>query len=406
MDQSVGDCLQSLDIDDPDNFFASSSSINEEFKFLKRQYLKLCLKHHPDKGGDPERFREIQTSFECLRALFDKGKVQSFAAAASKDVSGAFDDAWAHFEGMATPSWDFYFDAEREPVPTYRVEAAKSGRAQCVATGKAKKCGDDASAAKKKEMKKGKKTKAVVLKSKGKEKDEASCIAKGELRCGWLNPESGSYGGWTHLKCWRVPSKIWLGLPDPVENKDENGFATAISSMNEVLLCGFNQLTKKQKKEFCKFVMDKSNWAKLVTKKGGVPQPSPKSTAKSHASSALSAAKSTKSTRSATKQKQSQSPTTTLATSAEIVPSKSKKKGRFVMPTPTSLTKNNLAGKTCVMTGIFPEVGGGAGLSLGKDRVKSMLQSFGAKVGKKFFNKIYYLNFNVKHSIRKISDPG
>ena len=35
---------------------------------------------------------------------------------------------------------------------------------------------------------------------------------------------------------------------------------------------------------------------------------------------------------------------------------------------------------TVVLTGIFPEVGGGAGLNLGKDRARCMLESFGAKV--------------------------
>merc|ERR1719399_2135707 len=39
-----------------------------------------------------------------------------------------------------------------------------------------------------------------------------------------------------------------------------------------------------------------------------------------------------------------------------------------------------MAGKTCVLTGIFPEGGGGGGLSLGKDRVKSMIESFGGRV--------------------------
>ena len=32
------------------------------------------------------------------------------------------------------------------------------------------------------------------------------------------------------------------------------------------------------------------------------------------------------------------------------------------------------------MTGVFPEVGGGAGLNLGKDRVKAMVESFGGRV--------------------------
>ena len=39
-----------------------------------------------------------------------------------------------------------------------------------------------------------------------------------------------------------------------------------------------------------------------------------------------------------------------------------------------------LRDKTVVLTGIFPEVGGGCGLNLGKDKVKSIVESFGGKV--------------------------
>ena len=35
------------------------------------------------------------------------------------------------------------------------------------------------------------------------------------------------------------------------------------------------------------------------------------------------------------------------------------------------------------MTGVFPEVGGGAGLNLGKERVKAMIESFGGRVTKR-----------------------
>ena len=39
-----------------------------------------------------------------------------------------------------------------------------------------------------------------------------------------------------------------------------------------------------------------------------------------------------------------------------------------------------LAGKRVVLTGIFPEVGGGAGLNLGKGKVKAIVESFGGRV--------------------------
>jgi hypothetical protein len=41
---------------------------------------------------------------------------------------------------------------------------------------------------------------------------------------------------------------------------------------------------------------------------------------------------------------------------------------------------NALCGKTIVCTGIFPELGGGAGLNLGKDKLKLLVASFGGRV--------------------------
>ena len=33
---------------------------------LKKAYRKACLKHHPDKGGDEELFKEIQIAYDTL----------------------------------------------------------------------------------------------------------------------------------------------------------------------------------------------------------------------------------------------------------------------------------------------------------------------------------------------------
>jgi len=59
------------------------------------------------------------------------------------------------------------------------------------------------------------------------------------------------------------------------------------------------------------------------------------------------------------------------------------KRTHFELPCPGVMggpSKIALAGKTVVMTGIFPEVGGGVGLNLGKERVKKMVESFGGRV--------------------------
>ena len=38
----------------------------EEIKGIKLQYRKLAMIHHPDKGGDPEKFKEIQSAWEQI----------------------------------------------------------------------------------------------------------------------------------------------------------------------------------------------------------------------------------------------------------------------------------------------------------------------------------------------------
>ena len=45
---------------------------------IKKSYRKLAMKHHPDKGGDPEHFKEITKAYEVLsdddkRRLYDRG---------------------------------------------------------------------------------------------------------------------------------------------------------------------------------------------------------------------------------------------------------------------------------------------------------------------------------------------
>jgi DnaJ family protein A protein 2 len=44
---------------------------------IKKAFKKAALKNHPDKGGDPEKFKEIKEAYEVLsnpekRELYDK----------------------------------------------------------------------------------------------------------------------------------------------------------------------------------------------------------------------------------------------------------------------------------------------------------------------------------------------
>lgn len=218
---TIRQSLSDLGLVDPSVFHDGDTNENcsnrdEEFKILKKSYFRQVLKCHPDKGGDPDVFRQVQTSFELLRNLHNGGKggnwlfvdcMQSTAEAvdanadgssSTDNTSGNNDEEYdmadydADFSNMQTPSWEYYEQAAEEPIPPYRMELAKSNRSKCKQTGlTAKRCFDqplvDAP-----EASDG----ALVSTA-----DEF--IQKGEVRIGFFNSMAGTYGNWVHLRCWR-----------------------------------------------------------------------------------------------------------------------------------------------------------------------------------------------------------
>lgn len=140
----------------------------------------LC---HPDKGGDANVFKKLNAAFEVLRDMCEKHKILSFLSTLDQSTTAVYMNAAQSAKGFQ--SWDYFQSAAEEPVPIYRVEKTKSGRGYCSAKGGARKCSD------------GDKVK----------------IDLGEIRVGWMNLQSGTYSTWVHLKCWRVPSKVRLFVP-------------------------------------------------------------------------------------------------------------------------------------------------------------------------------------------------
>ena len=58
---------------------------------------------------------------------------------------------------------------------------------------------------------------------------------EGALRVGQINLEAGSYTRWVRLSCWRIPAKIWEGLPI---RRSAGRARPRRCGMNRVLLCG------------------------------------------------------------------------------------------------------------------------------------------------------------------------
>ena len=240
------------------------------------------------------------------------------------------------------------------------MEPAKSGRSQCKQKGTACKHTD-------------------------------SFIQMGEVRIGRLDLEAGTYTNWNHLQCWRVPSKVWLAFNEPLTSQ---GVRQALAEMNEVLMSGFSDLSEENKVIVVEYCMDKSNWARKTSSR--------KPTAKMNNSESVP---------SSTKHASESVPSFAKHSTSESVPSSSifvdmtteantqstsiinfqstssssmtvsRAGGQFQLrPGLNGAQPNALAGKTFVLTGIFPEVGGGAGLNLGKEKMKAIIEQFGGRV--------------------------
>merc|ERR1712100_523638 len=70
---------------------------------IRKKYRKLAIKMHPDKGGDPEKFKEIQQAYDIL---FDKDKRETYDRHGMEGLKGGagggggMDDLFSMFTGQ------------------------------------------------------------------------------------------------------------------------------------------------------------------------------------------------------------------------------------------------------------------------------------------------------------------
>jgi len=237
----------------------------------------------------------------------------------------------------------------------------------------------------------------------------------------------------------RVPKKIWLGLPEPDVCNDPRHFEEALRGMSQVLISGLDEifnLAEERKTLFVRHVMKKTNWADLG--KALKVQEFAGRCACSDALSKRSLLDSESLERAGPSKKRSRIQSKEMgailcchyvptllhfyilfllmqlteraserldgqlipiskveialyavmgtSSKSEVVVELPAHHGDLsVVPMPSMQVINGaqrgaLREKTVVLTGIFPEVGGGCGLNLGKDKVKGIVESFGGKV--------------------------
>ena len=185
-------------------------------------------------------------------------------------------------------------------------------------------------------------------------------------------------------------------------------------AMNEVLLSGLSALPPAAREVVVAHVADCDNWARLIKPKAS-PVPSSSAAVPPAPTSSSSSSSSSSSNSSSTVPPAPSSSSVPLpstissnsfgggsgAAAALVVSSPAAGalavargaakpqtavgaavRQKFVVPVPgvNGAKPHALAGKTLVLTGVFPELGGGCGLNLGKARLTALVEQFGGRV--------------------------
>mmetsp|Transcript_27345 Transcript_27345/g.51675 ORF Transcript_27345/g.51675 Transcript_27345/m.51675 type:complete len:644 (+) Transcript_27345:106-2037(+) len=368
----ISTCLSNLGISDTSPF-AECDGISEEFNVIKKIYFAKILKEHPDKGGDAAVFRATRAAWQVLRDLYDQGSIKKDTFTSylggpttrannanvsydeNYDSSDNDDDNYddddddedladlykKYSANTSMPSYEYFAAAAEEAVPGYKVELAKSGRSTCT------KC--------------------------------QSKIDKGGIRVGSLDKVSGTYGRWSRLECWRVPAKVQNGLTNP-SNEQES--LRDLLSMEEVLLTGVDALDDASKLLFVQHCRNIDHWAnnrkrRQIRGESGSEQAVPSKSARVQSQpSPFSAAAS-------------------FAAGSSTDGSNNIVAGIFTVLVPgvdgAIDDEKLLRGKTFLIAGMFPEVGGRDGDAVGVGNIKAMIQSFGGKVITRFSKNTNFL---------------
>lgn len=307
--------------------YAGVDDVDAQFDRVKSVFIRRALVEHPDKGGDASAFARLYES--CVRcatrvvrsvadgvvARFSRFQLVREAARGGASISAAIRDATSDgtrkkktrgkktatttAKGKKTktkkkavkalapelmgdretiPPYAFFAMMREMDVVGYKIELAASGRSRCQC---AKNKADGVAYCRNvnvgSEM-------GTVEKTKGKKKKKASTgleieaadasfglIADRAIRIAVLVPESGEFGLFRHLNCWRVPKSVWFCMPEPGFCRESEytvqEYARRLSQMDDVIFSGWRDLSDADKNLVATHVMNVSMWASYNEKK-------------------------------------------------------------------------------------------------------------------------------------------
>jgi BRCT domain type II-containing protein len=197
---------------------------------------------------------------------------------------------------------------------------------------------------------------------------------------------------------------VWAGFQNP---PDSQQVLRDLLEMEEILLTNVSMLDSEQQEQLVQHVMDKSHWARKT--KASKPPPNLREVAtakavrkRSYSAGTEDVAQYNNSLVVASNNQHLQYDSDNVAA---LTVASTRAKKFFVMPRPGihGAIPNRLQGMCFVLTGVFPEVGGGAGLNLGKGKVRSMIESFGGRVTSTVSGKTSYLVIGKEPGQTKVS---
>lgn len=309
----------------------------QHLTLIKKAYRQQALHHHPDKGGDIDQFRLLQSAYEYLRDIVYAEASSPSSSTSRNNINVRrpdFDTTYKDVCERDIPSWEYYEEAEAEDVPEYEFQYALSNQSRCVVS--------------------------------------RTIIKKGQLRVGKVNRKHGNYGRFTLLSHfsweWIVPLLENFGI----KRKTEKKLLECFSYMEGTYIKGFTSLRTKDKKTVVQSLM---TFLKSYKGKPKIKQKRKRS------DDSKAVVKKTKSSDEVTSTSNE-----LVETSAALVNQK-KDKIQFIVPEVTEENREKLKGHEVVPTGTFPELGGGIEKQLGKQRLKVMVEKFGGTYSDTFRKK-------------------